>query len=87
MGKSGYMGIRKAVEACPNSDGIIRIVLALPPFRYAHSATSMSVTEMPHLLILCEQAELATRRGFEPRLEGPKPPVLPLHHRVVRDLC
>ena len=31
------------------------------------------------------QAKLATRRGFEPRLEGPKPPVLPLHHRVVFD--
>lgn len=28
-------------------------------------------------------AELATRRGFEPRSEEPKSPVLPLHHRVV----
>ena len=26
---------------------------------------------------------MATRRGFEPRLEGPKPTVLPLHYRVM----
>ena len=33
-------------------------------------------------MIKDERGRFAVRPGFEPGLDGPKPPVLPLHHRT-----